>query len=58
MDVLFGFVAYVVKVLAVFLVTSVIENSVMRVRYKLLGRYTWFVVGIASLSLVFLVIGI
>ncbi len=58
LDVLFGFVAYVVKVLAVFLVTSVIENSVMRVRYKLLGRYTWFVVGIASLSLVFLVIGI
>lgn len=30
----------------------------MRVRYKYLGRYTWFVVGIASLSLVFLVIGI
>lgn len=58
LDVLIGFVAYVVKVLAVFLVASVIENSVMRVRYKLLGRYTWFVVGIASLSLVFLVIGI
>ncbi len=58
LDILLGFVLYIVKVLAVFLVAAVIENSVMRVRYKLLGRYTWFVVGIASLSLVFLVIGI
>ena len=53
-----GLVAYLVKVLIVFLIASVIENAVMRVRYKFLGRYTWFVMGIASLSLVFLVIGI
>ena len=58
LDILIGFIVYLVKVLVVFLLASVIENSVMRVRYKLLGRYTWFVVGIASLSLVFLVIGI
>lgn len=58
LDILIGFVVYLAKVLVVFLLASVIENSVMRVRYKLLGRYTWFVVGIASLSLVFLVIGI
>ena len=58
LDLLGGLVAYACKVLAVFLVASVIENAVMRVRYKYLGRYTWFVVGIASLSLVFLVIGI
>lgn len=56
--VLLGFLLYAVKVAAVLLVAAVIENSVMRVRYKYLGRYTWFVVGIASLSLVFLVIGI
>ncbi|MCI9627689.1 MAG: hydrogenase 3 membrane subunit [Eggerthellaceae bacterium] len=58
LDIFIGFVAYVAKVLAVFLIASVIENSVMRVRYKILDRYTWFVMGIASLSLVFLVIGI
>ena len=54
LDLLGGLVAYACKgCLAVFLVASVIENAVMRVRYKYLGRYTWFVVGIASLSLVF-----
>ena len=58
LDIFIGFVVYVAKVLAVFLIASVIENSVMRVRYKILDRYTWFVMGIASLSLVFLVIGI
>ena len=58
LDLLLGFVCYVVKVVVVMLAASVIENSVMRVRYKYLGRYTWFVVGIASLSLLFLVIGI
>ncbi len=57
-DLLLGLVTYLVKLAAVLLVAAVIENSVMRVRHKLLGRYTWFVVGIASLSLVFLVIGI
>ena len=56
--VLAGAAAYVAKVLVVMLAASVIENAVMRVRYKLLGRYTWFVTGIALLSLVFLVIGI
>lgn len=56
--VLAGAAAYVAKVLVVMLAASVIENAVMRVRYKLLGRYTWFVTGIALLSPVFLVIGI
>ncbi len=58
LELLIGLAAYLGKVLVVFLIASVIENAVMRVRYKFLGRYTWFVVGIASLSLVFLVIGI
>lgn len=53
-----GVVALLVKLAAVFLVVSVVENAVMRVRYKILGRYTWFVVGIAALSFVFLIIGI
>lgn len=58
LDLLIGFVALVVKMLVVFLVVSVIENAVIRVRYKYLGRYTWFAVGIAALSFVFLIIGI
>lgn len=56
--VLAGMLAYGAKVLVVMVAASIIENAVMRVRYKLLGRYTWFVTGIALLSLVFLVIGI
>ncbi len=58
LDLLVGLVSFLFKLLIVMLIASVIENSVMRARYKYLGRYTWFVVGIASLSLVFLVIGI
>lgn len=58
LDVVLGFATFGLKVAAVMVLASVIENAVMRVRYKYLGRYTWFVVGIASLSLVFLVIGI
>lgn len=53
-----GLVAYLLKLSCVLLVAAVIENAVMRVRYKFLGRYTWFVFGLASLSFVFLVIGI
>lgn len=58
LDLLAGLAALLVKLAVVFLATSVIENAVMRVRYKFLGRYTWFVVGIAALSFVFLIIGI
>ncbi|MDO4289714.1 MAG: NADH-quinone oxidoreductase subunit H [Eggerthellaceae bacterium] len=58
LDLIVGFVALIVKMLVVFLVVSVIENAVIRVRYKYLGRYTWFAVGIAALSFVFLIIGI
>ena len=58
LDLLVGLVSFLFKLLIVMLIASVIENSVMRARYKYLGRYTWFVVGIASLSLVFLFIGI
>lgn len=58
LDLLVGLVSFLFKLLIVMLIASVIENSVMRARYKYLGRYTWLVVGIASLSLVFLVIGI
>ncbi len=57
-DVVVGFVALLVKLLVLFLVVSVIENAVVRVRYKYLGRYTWFVVGIAALAFVFFVVGI
>ena len=58
LDLLVGLVSFLFKLLIVMLIASVIENSVMRARYKYLGCYTWFVVGIASLSLVFLFIGI
>ncbi|WP_206214746.1 MULTISPECIES: respiratory chain complex I subunit 1 family protein [unclassified Adlercreutzia] len=53
-----GLALFVAKLAAVLLVAAVIENAVMRVRYQFLGRYTWFVFGLAALSFVFLVIGI
>lgn len=53
-----GFIALLVKLAVVFLIVSVVENALIRVRYKYLGRYTWFVVGIAALAFVFSLIGI
>ena len=57
-SVVFGFVYYIFKLFIVMLIVSLIENAVMRVRYKFLGRYTWIVTGIAALSFVFVIIGI
>ncbi|MEG2006818.1 MAG: NADH-quinone oxidoreductase subunit H [Raoultibacter sp.] len=53
-----GLVLYWIKISVVFLVCAVIENSVMRVRFKLLSRQTWMVVGLAVLSFAFFVIGV
>jgi hydrogenase-4 component C len=51
-------IVYLLKLLAIFLVVSLIENTVTRVRFKLLSRQCWIVVGIASLSFIFYVIGL
>ena len=53
-----GVVFYLLKVLVVFLVCALIENLVSRVRFKLLGRQTWAMFGIAVFALVFCLMGI
>lgn len=53
-----GLVAWLVKMFAIFFVCAVVENLVARVRWKLVGRQTWTVVGIAVLALVFCILGI
>jgi len=53
-----GLVVFVVKAAIIFFVCSVIENLVSRVRFNLLGRQTWTVVGVAAFAFVFCVLGI
>lgn len=53
-----GAVVFLVKCLVDFAVCGLIENSVSRSRFKVLGNQTWAVVGIAVLALVFVVVGV
>lgn len=53
-----GFVAYLVKLAIVFFICALVENLVARVRYRLLGRQTWTVVGVSVLAFVFCVLGV
>lgn len=53
-----GLVVFLAKMSIVFTVCAVIENTVVRVRFKLLSQHTWMVVGCSVLSLAFLVMGI
>lgn len=53
-----GAAVFAVKLIVVFFICSLVENSMMRVRYKLMGKQTWAVVGVAALGLVFCILGI
>jgi hydrogenase-4 component C len=53
-----GLVVFVVKLAVLLCVCCVFENVVSRVRFKLLGRQTWTVFGIAVFALVFCLFGI
>lgn len=53
-----GLVAWLVKMGVIFFACGVFENIVARVRYKLMGRQTWSVVGIAAIALVLCVLGL
>lgn len=49
---------YLLKMIAILLVTMVVENVVSRVRWKLTGRQTWFIVAIAVCAFAFCLLGI
>jgi len=53
-----GLGVYVLKVAAIFFICAIIENVVSRVRFKLLGRQTWAVVGISVCALILCVLGL
>lgn len=55
---LVGAVIFLAKCLVDFVVCGVLENSVSRSRFKVLGNQTWAVVGIAVLAFVFVVVGV
>lgn len=51
-------VLYLIKVLAVYLLAALVENSMARVRFLLTSRITWVGFGVASLSFVFYLAGL
>ena len=53
-----GAVIFLVKCLIDFVVCGVIENSCSRSRFKVLGKQTWAVVGVAVLAFVFVIVGV
>lgn len=55
---LFGLLFYVLKVGVLFFICAIIENVVCRVRFKLAGRQTWFILAIAVCAFAFCVLGI
>ena len=53
-----GLVVFLVKLELVFFICALIENVVARVRFKLLGKQTWMVFGLAAFAFVFCILGI
>ncbi|MFM2481445.1 respiratory chain complex I subunit 1 family protein [Celerinatantimonas sp. YJH-8] len=55
---LIGFVALLVKLLVVFVLAALVENSFARGRFLLTGRTTWLGFGVAALAFVFYLTGL
>ena len=53
-----GVVVFCLKMLVLFLIINVVESSVVRVRYKLVGSQTWAIFGVSVLSFVFVIVGV
>ncbi|MDR0501022.1 MAG: NADH-quinone oxidoreductase subunit H [Coriobacteriales bacterium] len=53
-----GLVVFLLKLFVIFMVVSLIENSMTRVRFKLLSQQTWIVVGVSALALIFYIVGL
>ncbi len=52
-----GALFYVLKVAFIFFVCALVENAVCRVRYKLMGKQTWTVVGISAFAFLLCLLG-
>ena len=53
-----GLLCWFVKVFVFFLVCGLIENALMRVRYKFLGGKTWAIVGLSACAFLLCILGI
>lgn len=56
--ILIGTLVYLGKMVVILLVTMVIENLVSRVRWKIAGHQTWFIVAVSVFAFAFCVLGI
>jgi hydrogenase-4 component C len=56
--VLFGVLAFALKVILIFVAVGIVSNSVARIRFRLAPRHTWLGFGIASLAFVFYLVGL
>ncbi|PWC91454.1 hydrogenase 3 membrane subunit [Azospirillum sp. TSH100] len=55
---LFGLIAFAIKLVLIFAAVGVVENSVARVRFRLTPQHSWIGVGAASLAFVFYLVGL
>ena len=55
---LIGLVSWFAKVFVFFFICGVIENGLMRVRYKFLGSKTWAIVGLSACAFLLCILGI
>ncbi len=55
---LLGLIVWLLKVFVSFIICGFIENGMIRVRYKNLGKSTWAIVGLAACAFVLFLVGI
>ncbi|MDR3475062.1 MAG: NADH-quinone oxidoreductase subunit H [Devosia sp.] len=55
---LWGILLFAVKVIVIFLAVGIFENSVARARFRLTPQHSWLGMGVASLALVFYLVGL
>lgn len=53
-----GSIAFVIKLIVVFIIAALIENSLARGRFLLTGHVTWLGFGVAALAFVFYFTGL
>ncbi len=58
LGVIIGLVVFASKCILIFLVVGIVENSVARARFRLTPQHSWLGMGVASLALVFYLVGL
>jgi hydrogenase-4 component C len=58
LSLLLGLVFFILKFIVITFACGIAENVVCRVRFKLTGRQTWFILAVAVCAFAFCVLGI